>query len=119
VNVVVTETDGSVTEIPIFAVIHAGTFFGATSDIGVTKVSLFDPTGPFINFLIDNIVFPPLTVLVNILSNSINLKSRGVVTAAILSSPAFGAAEQVDPETPRLPEPESMPGKSKSFLRYG
>jgi hypothetical protein len=37
VHVVVTEGDGSVTEIPIFSIFDASTFVGATSDIGIIK----------------------------------------------------------------------------------
>ena len=96
----ITETDGSVTEIPISGGIPVSAFFGVTSDIGITKVSLFDPTDPSsANFFIDNIVFPQLKVLIDILTNSINLKSDGVIPAAILSSPTFDAPEEVDPAT--------------------
>jgi hypothetical protein len=52
--------------------------------------------------LIDNIAFPPLTALtvsIDIFPNSINLKSKGVVTATILSFPSFDAPVQIDPET--------------------
>jgi hypothetical protein len=65
VHVVVTEANGAVTEIPVFAVIGAGVFFGVTSDMGVTKVSLFDPTDPSAaNFIIDNVAFPATAVTV-------------------------------------------------------
>jgi hypothetical protein len=117
-----TETDGSVSEILIGVAQAPGTFFGATSDIGITKVSIFHPinftTGPFI---IDNVVFPPapatVTVTIDIFPNKINLKSRGVITAAILSAPAFDAPVQVNPETLTLGGARvKTPGKSDEFL---
>jgi len=99
----VTEANGSVTEIPIGNALSL-TFFGVTSDIGITKLSLFDPISDGSSGLINisNIVVPtptvPLTVSIDILK-SINLKSHGVFPVAILSSSSFDAPTQINPNT--------------------
>jgi len=62
VSFVVTEVDGTQTSTSVFAMSpFVGTFFGAVSDIGFTRVSIFDPD-PFggTNFLIGNVAASPI-----------------------------------------------------------
>lgn len=55
VDFILTEINGSLTSTSIFALIGAGRFFGAVSDIGLMKVSFFDLPPVSFKFLVDNV----------------------------------------------------------------
>jgi hypothetical protein len=63
-----TEANGTLTSSTLFAA-NTGTFIGATSTIGFTQLSLYDPPGRdcCINFVIDNVALEPVPELSTLL----------------------------------------------------
>jgi hypothetical protein len=57
IYITLTEASGAATTVSLFA--PPGTFFGATSDVGFTKVSFYSGPLQGTNFLIDNVAYSP------------------------------------------------------------